>query len=203
VRVTPFRAGLAGALLLAVGFLVFRAYEVRATESRLSGIASEIAGRNVRVECQGAVGAALDVTNESGSVMFDADGRPADVTHLKRGICKALAAFPGQQHGRKFECLDGGVPCEMGVLKSLHALQTLAHEAWHLWGERSEAATECYALQTVAVVAGRLGASPERAQAAASVVATELYPRMPAGYRSSDCRDGGRLDLHPESAAWP
>ncbi len=190
-------------LLLAVGLLVFRAYEVQATENRLSSIASAIAKRDVQVECQGAVGAALDVTGESGSVMFDAEGRPADVTKLKRDICGALAAFPAQQRSRKFDCLDGTVPCEFAALKSLHALQTLAHESWHLRGERSEAVTECYALQTAAFVAEQLGASPMRAQAAAAAIAAELYPRMPTEYQSSDCRDQGPLDRRPESATWP
>ena len=203
MRLTRTRIALAAGLLAAVSLLVFRAYEGRATENRLSAIASELAGRDVRVECQGAVGAAVDVSTESGSVWFYEDGRPADVATLKRDVCAELVAFARGHGGERFECLEGAAACEFDALKGLHALQTLAHEAWHLAGERSESVAECYALQTVELVAKRLGAAQTRAQAAARAVFGELYPRMPSAYRSLDCRDGGPLDLRPDSPAWP
>ena len=172
-------------------------------ENRLSVIASEIAGRDVRVECQGRVGAALDATSESGSVWFDPKGRPADVAQLKRGVCAGLVGFARGSSEPRFSCLDGGSPCSFDTLTTLHALQTLAHEAWHLAGEQDEPVAECYALQTIELVAVRLGASRRRARGAARATAGELYPRMPAAYQSADCRNGGRLDLRPDSPVWP
>ena len=93
MRVTGTRLALASGLVAFAGFFGFRAYEARATENRLSAIASEIAGRHVRVECQGTVGAALDVGAESGSVWFGESGRRGDVTQLKREICRELTVF--------------------------------------------------------------------------------------------------------------
>jgi hypothetical protein len=203
MRLTPTRGVVLGIVCCATVFVGWRSYESRALEHRLGGIASEIAGRDVRVHCQGRFGAALDVTGESGSVMFGPDGRPADVTDLKRDVCQRLGRYRREHDAARFACAATGTPCSLDTLKSLHALQTLAHESWHLQGQRSEAVTECYALQTTAKVAERLGASEPHAHAAARAVLVQLYPRMPAEYQTADCRDGGPLDLRPDSSVWP
>ena len=184
-------------------FLGWRKHETRELEHRLGAVASEVAGRQVRVQCQGVVGAALDVTGEAGSVAFGPDGRPADVTELKRDVCKRLGRYPHEHGSAKFACTANGTRCSLDAVKSLHALQTLAHESWHLAGERDEAVTECNALQTTAWVAERLGATAAEGQAAARKVYELLYPRMPSEYQTPDCRDGGPLDRHPDSPVWP
>jgi hypothetical protein len=203
MRITRTRGVALTFVCCATALVGWRSYEARALEHRLGGIASEIAGRKVRVHCQGRFGAALDVTGESGSVMFGPDGRPANITNLKRDVCQRLNGYRREHSGAKFGCLARDAPCSLDTLKSLHALQTLAHESWHLEGQRNEAITECYALQTTAKVADRLGASEPEAQAAARAVFVQLYPRMPTEYQTPDCRDGGPLDLHPGSSVWP
>ena len=65
------------------------------------------------------------------------------------------------------------------------AVNVLSHEAWHLAGVRDEAATQCYALQTNADTAARLGASREDAAAIAVFIVREVQPVLPADYRSS------------------
>jgi hypothetical protein len=187
----------------AAAFLGWRKYETRELEHRLGAIASEIAGRHVRVHCQGVVGAALDVTGEAGSVAFGPDGRSADVTDLEHDVCKRLGRYPHLHGGATFACTTNGRRCSLDALKSLHALQTLAHESWHLAGERDEAVTECNALQTTAWVAEQLGATAAEAQAAARTVYRQLYPHMPSEYQTSECREGEALDRHPESQVWP
>ena len=193
------------ALLLvgAAALVGWREHETRELEGRLATIAGEIAGRQVRVECQGSLGAALDVSGEAGSVQFDAKGRPAEATSLKRDMCRRLDRFRTDHHTAGFDCLRQMSHCPLDAVKTLHALQTLAHEAWHLAGTRDEAITECYAVQTTALVAERLGASPPIAHRAAGAVLLQIYPQMPAEYRSSDCRDGGPLDLRPGTPVWP
>ena len=130
----------------------------------------------MHVHCQGAVGAALDVTGEAGSVWFDAAGHPADVTDLKHDICTRIARYGDHHKGAGFACVSSGTACPLDTLKTLHALHTLAHESWHLEGQQNEATTECYAIQTTAFVAERLGASAEDAQASARVVAYQILP---------------------------
>jgi hypothetical protein len=181
------RLVLLACLALALGFVFFKQQEARADQDRLGDVASEIARRDVRVRCQGAVGAALDVTWEDGSVWFDADGRPADVTDLKRHVCTTLAAFPDRRDDEE----------------TVRALNTLAHESWHLAGVRNESAAECYAIQTIEFTAKRLGADDARARQLALAFVVTQYNRMPSAYQSEECRDGGKLDLRPDSPVWP
>lgn len=172
---------------LAAGFLWLRHAKAE-TERRLGAIASEIALRDVSVRCQGRVGATLDVGAEAGSVQFDAEGRPADETELDRKVCESLDRFRE----------DGEV-----TFDAVQAINTLAHESWHLAGIQDEAQTECYALQTTAFVAQRLGAQPDTGQRIAVEALQRLYPALPERYRTADCHDGGVLDLRPASSVWP
>jgi hypothetical protein len=191
-------------MLLAVGGLLALSYQRgEAAEDELAAVAGEIAGRDVRVNCQGVVGAAIDVTSEAGAVQFDVDGRPSDTAELKRGVCTSLRRFARDVRRPEFECVRRGVPCSGDVMRSVWAVHTLAHEAWHLAGETSEAITECRALQTTAWTAVRLGATPADAQSVARYVARHMYPGVPAEYQSPHCRDGGALDLRPETTVWP
>jgi hypothetical protein len=198
-----------GKLLLLIPVVAVAVYvfvdrqEAAAHEARLAAIASQIAGRPVEVRCQGRFSAAFDVTAESGTVQFDAEGRPADWTDLKRGICTTLARFGREHRDEKFSCVHDPLACELDVLRSIHALETLAHESWHLAGHADEATAECYALQRIALVAAALGALPEQGTELARAAFTVLYPQMPEEYRSAECRDGGALDLTPESAVFP
>jgi hypothetical protein len=48
---------------------------------------------------------------------------------------------------------------------------------------------------------GRLGADPVVAQGIAVEALQLLY--LPERYHTSDCHDGGVLDLRPASALWP
>jgi hypothetical protein len=79
----------------------------------------------------------------------------------------------------------------------------LMHEAHHAAGVFNEAVTECFGMQDIRPAAQKLGADEGYAGALAEAYWTEAYPSMPRPYRSSECRDGGRLDRHPDSAVWP
>lgn len=86
------------------------------------------------------------------------------------------------------------------------ALQTVAHESYHLLGYTNEAQVDCYGMQSIWFVATRLGASLSEAQALAQLFAQRIYPlrrtETPA-YWSPECRNGGTYDLRPGSSAWP
>jgi hypothetical protein len=172
-------------------------------QHRLGAIASEIAGRHVSVHCQSLGGELIDVSSEDGKVKFDGEGHPAGHADLKRKICKALDRFPRDLSLPAFRCVDTGAPCTKRIRDDVWAAHVLAHESWHLAGQAAEDVAECNGLQTTAFVAARLGASPARAEAIAAYVWTTLYPRTPESYRSDDCHNGGKLDLHPYVATWP
>jgi hypothetical protein len=171
-------------------------------EARLAKIASVIAGRDVGIACPGTLGKLTEISPQDGSVMFSAEGAPADEAKLSGDTCARLRRFlHGDVPGLGCLARHGGCPLE--IREVAVAVNVLSHESWHLAGVRDEAQAQCYALQTNAATAQRLGADPADAAAVAAFVLREVQPALPADYRTRDCFDGGPLDLAPRSAAWP
>ncbi|HEY7003274.1 MAG TPA: hypothetical protein VH281_03245 [Gaiellaceae bacterium] len=163
----------------------------RQNEHRLAKVASEIAGRKVHVHCPGIFARLVDMSPNAGSVFFDEEGRPADFTELDEETCSTLNRFAEGKTGPQDE---------EEVARALHVL---AHESSHLAGIRDEAVADCYGLQRTAVVAEDLGAGPAEAEELARVAAAERAVTAPPEYRSTECHDGGALDLDPGSPVWP
>ena len=190
-----------------LALVVYQHVRERQKEARFGAIASVIAKRDVSVDCPSFFGRMVDMVDlrgARGAVQFDAHGRPADSTSLSDSTCGALERFRRSHAGEEFACLAGNPPpCTRHVAEAAAAVLTLAHESYHLAGERNEGVTECYALQATAFTAERLGASPELAHAVARFDAVYVSPSKPPEYQSSECHDGGRLDLRPASTEWP
>ncbi len=86
------------------------------------------------------------------------------------------------------------------------AIAVLAHESWHLRGERDEGTTECYALQSGVELGRRLGLTEDRARQLMRQQLTENALRGAASFEyrvPSECHDGGRLDLDPDDSSFP
>ena len=81
-------------------------------------------------------------------------------------------------------------------------MHVLDHEAVHLSGRLAEAAAECAAVQRDAHTARLLGAASAEAAGLAASYWRDLYPLMPDGYRSPECRAGGALDERLPDARW-
>jgi hypothetical protein len=82
------------------------------------------------------------------------------------------------------------------------AIHVLAHESQHARGILDEATAECYGLQTTAEAAVHLGRSRNDASYLAAVYWKHWYVWLDDAWRSSECRPGGRLDLH-SGGQWP
>jgi hypothetical protein len=190
-------------LIALAGVAWWNQHRTNGHERTLGRIASEIAGRPVAVNCQGLPSALVDISPRAGEVMFNEDGTPPDEATLKRDTCRYLERFEDARSAPSFECVRRVEPCDPSTRKIVAAVRVLAHEAWHLRGVTSEAETECYALQTTALAARRLGATPEEARAVALWNTRQVYPYLPSYYQSSECRDGGSLDLHRGTTDWP
>jgi hypothetical protein len=122
-------------------------------------------------------------------------------------------AQPGVVH------LDGPLVCdplarfyELKVMPSTNnersrlatALVVLAHEAEHNRNFRnSEAQVECYAAQRVRDLVRAAGRSRAFAADIAAYAWDVSYIRGDAVYSTTKCHNGGPLDLHPRSDAWP
>jgi hypothetical protein len=79
----------------------------------------------------------------------------------------------------------------------------LAHESVHVAGQQSERRATCWGLQRVAETAQLLARTSKEGRYLAELVWKTWYPKARPSYRSRECRDGGRLDLHPKSQVWP
>jgi hypothetical protein len=160
--------------------------KVEAT-ARFSAEASRIVGRPVEIRC-----------DESGRIVGavqHSDGVAevgGDLAYLTPDRCHDLYRLA-------FE--DGGP-----FSQTARAVAVLAHESWHLRGERDEGRTECFALQSGVELARRLGASEDTARRMMRQQLAEnaLRARGSVEYLvPPECRNGGELDLDPGSSRFP
>jgi hypothetical protein len=170
-------------------------------EPTLGRMASRIAGHKVRVSCWS------EDDWEVVSAEWQAQGGrkdwwPAgfadpdtDSAHLSSHVCEPLSRFV---YGR-YEPFGNTQSLELA-----EALVVLAHEAEHLQDPgASEARVECLAMQHVREMVTRSGRSASYADEMAGLAYEIAYPHLDKTYRSRHCRNGGRLDRHPDSNVWP
>lgn len=155
--------------------------------ARFSAEASRMVGKPVEIRC--------DEAGEFVGPVQHADGVAAiggSLAYLTPERCYDLykLAFKG----------------DVSFSQTGRALAVLAHEAWHLLGERDEGVTECYALQSGVELGQRLGLDEKTARQMMRQRLAEnaLHARGSLEYLlPPECRDGGRLDLNPRSSAFP
>ncbi len=158
-----------------------------ATVAALDRQASRIAGHPATVIC--------DVSGHHVGYVQDADGL-AEVggrrAWLTPQICYQL--YLVTRHGNPAGAASG------------HAIAVLAHEAWHLHGERSEALANCFAYQSGVRVGEALGLATSTARR----LMTEQLADNPSDYAATPqyvvpegCRRGGSFDLHLDGRYFP
>jgi hypothetical protein len=158
-------------------------------EGRLSHSASTLLGTHVEVDCQTLTGSALDMGRELGYVKWGPRGIPERKTLIKHQQCNDLHSY-----------LDSSK--QNPTAAEILAVHVLTHESMHMSGIKVEDVAECDAMQHDTAMAEELGAKPAAAHALAVTYWLTVYPDMPDGYRSDDCRPGGSLDLHLPDAPW-
>jgi hypothetical protein len=161
-------------------------------QRRLGVIATEIAGRPVRVHCPGVVGRLLSWDIVEGSVRWDASGRPADHTDLRARTCAELDALAEGRRDGVLACVAAPgttrtAPCGEAADRLALAVDVVTHESFHLAGFMDEAEAECHALHAMGHAAERLGATPAEGRALARHEWRTNYPRLPERYRSPPC----------------
>jgi hypothetical protein len=194
--VRRFLTGLAifGVLGLAVWFVEARTGwnsvsgdERAAAVERFSEEASAIAGKPVTIRCDEARDYVGFVQHADGVALVGGDR-----AYLTPEICHDLYRLAFED--------------ETDSSRTGRALAVLAHEAWHLRGERDEGRTECYALQSGVELGQRLGLSEDRSRQLMRQQLTENALRTGASVEylvPSECRDGSRLDLRPDDPRFP
>jgi hypothetical protein len=158
-----------------------------ATVTVLDKQASRIAGHPAEVIC--------DVSGRHVGYVQDADGL-AEVggrrAWLTPQICYRLYLIKRAGHA--------------SGQSSGHAIAVLAHEAWHLHGEASEALANCFAYQSGVQVGEALGLAPATAR---QLMRQQLdnnssdFADTPQYIVPSGCTRGGSFDLHLDGSHFP
>lgn len=155
--------------------------------ARFSREASRIVGRGVEIRC--------DEAGEFVGAVQHADGVAAvggRVAYLTPEICHDLYRVAFEN--------------DVTFSQSARAIAVLAHESWHLRGERNEGVTECYALQSGVELGTRLGLDTDTARQMMrqQLAENQLRGRGAVEYLvPPECRDGGPLDLDPTRSSFP
>ena len=155
--------------------------------ARFSAEASRIVGRPVEIRC-------------------DESGRIVGAVQHSDGVAEVggdvAYLTPNRCHDLYRQAFEGGGPFS----QTARAIAVLAHESWHLRGERDEGRTECFALQSGVDLARRLGATDDTARRMMRQQLAENALRATGDQEylvPPECRDGGELDLNPGSARFP
>jgi len=176
--------------------------EVSRIEPLYSRVASDIAGRSVEVRCW----SEEDWLTRTEEVAAWADGKTAlgpwsayvswdkERANLAPAVCRSLGRWAYERRWPEDR---------REAYYFASSVKALAHEAQHLRGIEGEAKAECYGLQTMREIGNGLGLGDEQAQSLADYAWMYIYPRARGDYWSDDCRDGGELDLRPDSSVWP
>ena len=95
-------------------------------------------------------------------------------------------------------------PAPGPTTKTAAAILVLSREIERTQGYVNAAQATCYGLQGVPATAELLGAPPVTADKLGRLAA-KWYRRsnLPYGFWSAQCKDGGKLDLDPQSKHWP
>jgi hypothetical protein len=155
--------------------------------ARFAREASRVVGRPVEIRC--------DEAGEFVGAVQHADGVAAvggRLAYLTPEICHDLYRLAFRD--------------DVTFSRTARAIAVLAHEAWHLRGERNEGVTECYALQSGVELGTRLGLDEDTARRMMrqQLAENQLRGRGSVEYLvPEECRDGGALDLDPGSSRFP
>ena len=158
-----------------------------AATARFSSEATRLVGRPVEIRC--------DEAGQFVGAVQHADGVAAvggRVAYVTPEICHDLYRLAFHD--------------DVTFSRTARALAVLAHEAWHLSGERDEGVTECYALQSGVELGTRLGLDEDTARRMMrqQLAENQLRGRGAVEYLvPPECRDGGGLDLDRGSSRFP
>jgi hypothetical protein len=171
--------------------------DVSRVEPNFGRVASAVAGQAVRVRCWSAGDwpRIEDEARTHRSVSIDYSGFAwflEQATDLAPQVCHSLALLRYGQHP----------PAD---IRLAFAVGVLAHEASHLVPayEDVEANAECFGMQRIDRTARLLGASSAESRRLASIYWQRIYPDNAPSYTSSECHNGGLLDLRPRDPVWP
>jgi hypothetical protein len=169
-------------------------------DPRIGRVATRIADTNVEARCWSADDWAR-VNREFRRIDPGHDDRVQGLAdyywrvHFNGEICQTLARFFGSRHTPSLNVERADLAW---------ALHALAHEAEHQRDfDSTHPEVECYAVQHVRDLVRAEGRSDAFAAEIAAYAWDVSYARYDPEYSTNRCRNGGPLDIHLRSDAWP
>jgi hypothetical protein len=141
---------------------------------------------NARANCLRFTQSFLSLGEHDGFVYYD----NPDVALIANGSCRALASYASSDKRKP-------------SLDQIAAVHVIAHETEHTEGYWTESEAECRAVQLDYLVAEKLGATEAQARALQRIYFAQIYPELSEEYISSECREGGALDIFPDRTECP
>jgi hypothetical protein len=114
----------------------------------------------------------------------------AGAVQLNPVVCRALVRY----------LYGHAEPTDPGISE---AVVIFTHEAQHARGEDREDRAECYGMQRARQTARFLGMTTVEGEALVKRYWRTVYPTETPPYFSDECRDGGELDVRPETHVFP
>jgi len=177
-------AVLVSILALTAGGFEFAHHQRQQLATEAIGVLSDVKGASA--DCERFSEELFNVSQFQGYVYYD----DSHLAHLRREVCHSLWDYA---HGGQ------GHPTEAQII----AVHIVAHETMHINGIQSEAVAECRAVQLDHLVAEALGATPEQARELQRRYYADVYPHQSDEYFSSECKEGGELDIYPDRTVFP
>ena len=175
---------LVSVLALTAGGFEFAHHQRQELATKAIGVLSDVDGASA--DCERFSEELFNASQFQGFVYYDG----SHVAHLRREVCHNLWDYA---HGGQ------GHPTEAQII----AVHIVAHETMHINGITSEAVAECQAVQLNNQVAEALGATPAQARELQRRYYADVYPRQRGAYFSSECVEGGELDISPDLTEFP
>jgi hypothetical protein len=167
---------------------------------RLTAVVSRLAGRPAVARCWSSAGWRRRLANWHYPLGARSEWRAFTVpletpaVELSPSICTVL---------HRLQRFRGQVWNASAVVPIVWSVAALSHESVHASGIPTEAKAECFGLQRIPRVARALGRTAAEGRYLARLYWELWYRFDRPPYTSSECRDGGKLDLHTDSAVWP
>ena len=191
---------LAATIAVPIALIGWQWWGDHSLEQRLAPIASSVAGRPIRVDCQGFWAAWSTCRAARAKCASTPGGIPEAKLFITRRTCGRLEDFTKSAHHSERHCLGAldwsrsdPLPfeseCYGEAAETIYAVLILAHEAYHAAGVTDEATTNCYALQAMTWTATQLGAEPFEAELLARAMEA-LEPYQGPEYGTQECHAG-------------
>lgn len=188
--------GLLAIFLVALGALLYPQYRARVVEHKANPMVAALANRPATARCPRYI---TSIFTNVGSVQLDANGAPTDRTDLTGPICEGVRRLFTPEGRAEMRCLVTDGRCPDTALRSVVAINVIAHEAMHLKGTLDEREAECQSIGESQRASELAGSTPEEGRMVGYVHLAAMNPNSPEQYvvSTQNCAAAADFEANP------